>query len=381
MTFGYIYEGDLNRFLAGTTSVPGPTGPLPERFACPFCSQGFSSPKDRTAHLHEIHSGERPVLQFDGFEPASHDVIRQRFSASQISLLNCTSVMIQHAGREPGEVDIRQAVRALLEQQGRLRLQLMNRFERSAAPIVMAYDLKLEVYDDASLRQADLAFVQWLGRPDPSIGDVDHFVLTEAARNVKSYSSALASYVVAVLQKDGQSSATGNSGNYRSTLNGALRELQNFDRPLANLISGFIRLSSNDVARSFRRTSSERLNLSLELLGQLSRGQTPAFTFDLLEAQGGQVVCPIDNGTSRVLERAVWISQIRRLSDDIVDQFRAELAIPSIDPLDKAKLSALWAGRALSLKLEAEAIFPLRELVGDAMFGHWAERTLEKLDD
>jgi hypothetical protein len=273
------------------------------------------------------------------------------------------------------------ASRTLSKWKGRIRVQLANRFEHSAAPTLQAYDLQFEAYEMTALARADLAFVEWCGQADPTMGDIDNFLLTEAAQGVSSYSSALAEYVVGVLLKDRPSQRPSEIiSNYRAKLNGSLRELQKFDRPLANLISCLIRLSSNDVARPIRPSEGALLNTSLNVLGKLSKGEIPDFSSIPARSRKGKVICPIDNGTSRVLERTKWLSLISRFSEDVVDQFKAELDIPSIDPLDKIKLAALWAGRALSLGLQTEAILPLRVLVGDAMFGFLAEKTLEKLD-
>lgn len=383
-TVGWIYEDSVERFLAGTTLVPDPTGPLPERFNCPFCAASFESAKLRSNHLQATHVGQRPIILLHGREPTSHDTIRKMLPAGQIEFLNCTSIRRLRSGDRGELLTPREATYLLSQSPRRIRLELLNNFEPSASPITQRYDLQFQVATTDQLDAVDRAFIQTLGRPDPKVSDVDNFLRRPESLDASEYAQALAEYVIAVLVKDGdaKSGVRPQTRDYRPKLNSALRVLQWFDRPLSNLICGFIRLSSNDVGRSINVTGHVTLDAALCVLNDLSAGRSPHLTVNVqLELDRGVPVCPIDNGTDRVIRRTRWLWNLHRLSSDVLAQLASELDLEAIDPFDKIKLAALWAGRAVQLDHPKSAIKPLRELVGDPIFGQWARVKLEKIDD
>lgn len=381
-TVGWIYEDSVERFLSGTTQVPGPSGPPAARFSCPFCPGCFESAGQLSRHLQE-HSGERPVLLLRGVEPSSLDVIRRHVPPSRVQFVNCTSIRRRTEADSARGISFEEAAILLSSRHARVRLELLNEFEQSAAPIVQSYDLDIRAPTNEELGAIDARFVEVLGRPDPTIALVDQFLNMADSQLAREYSGALADYVIGVLVKDGdpRSGVGAQRREYRPKLNSALRVLQSFDRPLPNLISGFIRLSSNDVFTRHRPTGHPALDATLNLLCEICAGSSASFGTARAETSVAKhPVCPVDNGTDMVINRKMQLLNTHRFGKALQEQLTSELQLAHVDPLDRVKLCVLWAIRATELNRPDLAVAPLREIAGDAAFGAWAQQRLDQID-
>lgn len=382
-TLGWILEDSVERFLADTTEVPGPSGPPKPSFRCPFCAAAFGEPADLTAHLGDVHSGSRPIFIYNGVEPASQDIVRKPARAGELAFLNCTSVSVSVDGGAVRLCGIEAATAELRRTSGRVRIALQNRFEPSAAPITQDYDLEFRVPSEDELGLADRNFIGLLAREDPRIADIDEFLQRTGYGGAGEYANALGDYVLGVLLKDGDpaSGVRGAARDYRQKLNNALRVLQTFDRPLARLISALIRFSSNSFPCPKTQTGNNELDEASALLSQLATASNYSAPSRGRPRTGARTpVCPIDNGTTGVLRRAKQALGTVRWTSQVDEEFRAETGIDGLDPFDRVKLHALWAYGAIRLGKSASAIEPLRELVGNDSFGEWAERALEEYD-
>lgn len=318
-------------------------------------------------------------------EPGSTDIIRKPFRSSDISLFNTTAVRISYDGssfEECGGADVGKQLSA--HPNSRIWLQLENRFLAKAAPVRTEYDLVFRIYSQKSLSQIDKLFVAHLGRADPSVGEVDQFLQKSRGIGANEYADALGDYVLGVLVKDGDPGAGVRPGerDYRRRYNSALRTLQNFDRPLAQLVSGLIRFSSNDFG-AFRETEFKSLDFANAWLAKLAGKQaTPSLqgTTSLGETGGRTEVCPIDNGSDAVLSEASYLASRSRWSADIEARMGSMVALAKLDPLDRVKLLALWADTAIRLGQPRGALDALRKLVGNDCFGEWAVNRLEEYE-
>jgi hypothetical protein len=385
-TVGWIQEGSIERFLAGTTGVPDPgPAPLPVH-ECPFCRSHFESFGQLGSHLAAFHVGLRPLLTFGGREPASNEVIRANLNADAVRVLNCTAIQLSTDGMRFTRCELEEIGRVLAGGKGRIWVQLVNRFEPAAAPILQCYDLEFRVATEEQLRRVDETFVNQLARPDPTIDDVDRFLQSEPALEALEYAAGLADYVLGVLVKDGDSNAGVRRGlrDYRPKLNKSLRVLQSYDRPLSNLISSLIRFSSNDFSRANIETTYEPLDRANAFLTPLAARERSVSSSRLRQAkrpqEGAVGVCPIDTGSDSVMRRADHLSSMPRWTDQTQNLLRTEIALPDLDPMDRVKLCALWGARALQLNHPEAAIEPIRELVGNDPFGLWAEDALRRID-
>ena len=83
-TVGWIRENDIERFLSGTSTTPGPRPPAPPSDLCPFCTSSFPTPSTLGSHLGEAHRASRPYLALEGSEPSSDDVVRNKVHARSV---------------------------------------------------------------------------------------------------------------------------------------------------------------------------------------------------------------------------------------------------------------------------------------------------------
>lgn len=384
-TAGWILEGARDRFLYGTTTVPDPGPPPAPIFPCPFCHATFPTKAGLLRHSNDQHLGSRPFILLGGAEPSSTEIIRKAFRSADVSLINATEIYLSFDGSSFEKRDTVSVVRTLAEHRNlRIWLRLENHFLANAAPIRTDYDLSFRIYSKEILEQVDKLFVACLGRADPSVHNVDQFLQKSRSIGANEYADALGDYVLGVLIKDGDPRAGIRPGDrdYRRRYNSALRTLQEFDRPLAQLVSGLIRFSSNHFGTS-QETCFKPLDICnvwlTSLAGRLHAPSRP-ISADFEEDVGRIEVCPIDNGSAAVVSEAGYLSSCRRWSTDIEARMSGVVGLAMLDPLDRVKLLALWADTAIRLGQPQGALSALRKLVGNDCFGAWAVSKLEEYE-
>lgn len=385
-TVGWIQEGNIERFLAATTSVPAPSPAKAPRYACPFCHATFEANADLGKHLGSVHVGGRPFVTFGGLEPPSNEVIRNKLSKASIEFFNATTARISFDHGTYLEHQLQEVKRLLADgSDRRIWLRVENKFEAKAAPLRTEYDLQFRVYNPKQLLQIDRLFVSMLGRADPSVSDVDEFLQAAGRVGGDEYASALGDYVLAVLIKDGDDRSGVRPGErvYRRKYNSALRILKDFDRPLSRLISALIRLSSNDfsTAQQTGFAPLDTVNAWLvRLTPKRSIRASTALRSKENDADTRVNVCPVDNGSDAVMRRADQLASLTRWSLDVEEALRSEVGLSSLDPLDRVKLLALWADTAIKHAKPLSAAEPLTLLLGNDCFGRWAESKLQRCE-
>jgi hypothetical protein len=266
----------------------------------------------------------------------------------------------------------------------RLWLRLGNRFDAKAQPVHTDYDLTFQVYEANALSEIDKIFVEHLGRDGVHLDDVHRFLRHSEQFSASEYAAALAEYVVGILIKDADPS-TGVSvaeRDYRARLNGSLRILEQYDRPLGRLICALIRFSGNDFdASRMSATGFELLDSANAQFATLAKGGRD-FSLPAKANWGGKKVsvCPIDNGSDMVMRQADRLASLARWSPDLQQQLEAESDLPDLDPLDREKIWVLWAQAASRLGKVESALHPLRMLAGNYCFGHWADEMLREIE-
>ncbi len=379
-TLGWVLEGDIERFLAGTTKIDGHRQAYVTDHPCAFCRQHFDTAAALSQHLASSHIGDRPFLTIEGVEPNQNEVVRKAHEATSINIFNCTRASVSRNGHDFRNCDTAQLPKIFVKASGRIWLRLENAFAERAEPVRSDYDIEFRVPSSDELEQVDRTFVRLLGRVDPTIHDVDVFIQACPSGAITDYVRALADYVLGILLKDDDPVSGVGPGDrdYRPKLNNALRTLQTLNRPLPALLAAMIRFSANDFTNWTTDSGLPRLDAANATLGPLhALGQGRSASMWTSHA-GGSPVCPIDNGSDAVMHRLEQLATVVRWSDQLDDLLRVEVELPSLDPLDRVKLTALWAQRAIALNRASHAIEPLRRLVGDHCFGQWAERMLEE---
>lgn len=381
-TLGWVLEGDIERFLTGTTQIDGIRTTHVPRHACPFCHAGFEQPNDLSDHLAQAHVGQRPFIHLAGAEPGRHETIRQTYSPAAIKLFNCTDVHLSFDGQYFFDSDKKTIEGHFAKARGRMWLSLENRFDKAAEPIRTDYDIRFRAPGLEHLANVERAFVQILGRSDPTVADVDQFIASCPPGAVTEYVDAMANYVLGILIKDGDpASGVRGTRDCRPKLNGALRAFQAFDRPLPNLLATVIRFCENDFSRWWEPSGVARLDAVNRWLGPLTAKSGSVYAAFDAECAGTETpVCPIDNGSDTVIFRAEQLLGVVRWGESLSSQLRHDVESNDWDRLDQLKVAALWASRAIALGKPEHAFEPLGMLEGDHCFGRWAEAALEELN-
>lgn len=382
-TVGWITEGDFDRWSAEMLKVPDPVpGFVAPAFPCPFCNMVCHTAKQLGEHIGLMHVGLRPFLSIAGHEPASDVTYTQQLRRDSIILANVTSAEMRFNGASWVGVPVDAVGRSLSAQtEGRVQVRLQNWFDRNALPSNTEYDFRFQVIQTDELTRADRIFIQYFGTPEASIGAVDSYLLNFQEGPVRRYAGALADYVVAVLKKDvAPGRITSNAPeSYRSIFNGSLRVLADFDRPLPKLLCSIMRFGANDFSSEGASDGFPPLRRASQLFRSLATGDTlPELGPQPGEGANRVEVCPVDAGTDIILALCDQLSSLSRWSRTIEDNLRAKSDVPSLDPLDRIKLLAIWAFTALRLKSLDGASEPLRRLDGNDRFGDWAAKHLKE---
>lgn len=417
-TVGWIWDSDNDDYYAAWSNIPQPRGEVPQTYRCPFCISTFTESAALRSHLDEEHTGKRPFLTIDGVEPKSPEILRANLGAHSVEIFDSTSISISYDNFSFEFIDP-EMLGSILERARytRIWIRLENNFSqknsafsefkssdlRGAAarvsalqhpkrsqktpptPISQDYDLSFKVYDEMSLHNVDKAFVQFLGRDNVVMDDISKFLSFCRQYNADEYSDALASYVIAVLIKDGDPAAGVRAArlDYRSKFSGALRVLQDYERPLPHLVATLIRFSSCDFSHGRHLPSgSDHLDAAVHLLSPIARdGSSLEAPKEGSTAGHEQLfVCPVDLGSATVMRRAAQLAETVRWGPLLQAQLAAEADVATLDPLDREKLYALWAQAAMRLAHEENALTPLRALAGSYSFGQWAENLLSELE-
>src|SRR5580704_3698941 len=199
------YSEDIYlRFFESTEQVPDAIIPGPPDEICPFCGRHFEKQSALLEHLSEAHRGERPILLLNGREPDRHCQISYRLQKEKIRIQNCTSARLYINGYPPVDVHPGRVARMLMDEvDSILDLELENKFDASAEPIIQLYHMIIRVPSKRALDDVDRAFVQHLGRDAPQMTQVASFLQdSRCAGIVSEYADALAAYVRGVLIKD-----------------------------------------------------------------------------------------------------------------------------------------------------------------------------------
>jgi hypothetical protein len=380
MTIGWKLEGDRDRFLAALDPTPNPKKARPE-FLCPFCLQVFGRRDALNSHI-QSHATKRPFLLIHGVEPGTEDTIRARIDHGAIDLFDCSTLSAGLDGEPLQDIQPIALSRLLSKiERGTARLKLVNMGDGYSEPVAHEYKLKIFAPNDFALTKIEELFIKEVATDGLNLASLRTFYDKTRDGAAAEYAEALADYVRAVLIKDGDIS-TGVSArvsHYREIQTRALQTLQEFERPLSKVLCGLIRFGLNDFSRWQEVTSFARLDNAYQMLGPLGLQNAASLTAKTTKATDEKALvfmCPVDVGTDTVTRLAEQAAELSRWGSAAEDRFSVVADKASFDPLDSAKIRALWALSAIRLGALASAQKALQLLDGDPTFGSWAVNNL-----
>lgn len=380
-TLSWIQEGDFDKVQANTTTIEPPsTDPVEPIFLCPFCARAFGGRADLSQHITSTHPAATPRLIVGNQEMLSQLTIYNEIKESEVLVLDCTDAEVSVDNAPFKSVEAKAIPKLLANmREGRVNLNLFNRFAANAQPIKVSLDLRFRVIAAKDIAKADQQFIRHLGKPDPRVADVASYCKAAGGGSIKDYADCFANYVLVVLERDDHSGADNVGRRQFSTLS----RLQTFQSPLAKLVSSLMRFVSNDFSAVEASKAAPLLNGAYAMFARMEAGIAKCWVSPVqpVAADGeARLICPIDASTDAVLRRFDQLGTLPRWSSLVEDSLRAEVANPRLPPLDRAKINALWAANALRLNEKTSAIEPLRALEVNNCFGRWASLWIERLE-
>jgi hypothetical protein len=383
MTIGWKLEGDRDRFLAALDPTPNPKKVRPE-FLCPFCRQVFGRRETLNSHI-QSHAIKRPFLLIHGVEPGTEDTIRAHIDHDAIELFDCSTLSAGLNGAPLQDIQPSALSKLLTKiERATARLKLVNTGDGYSEPVVHEYNLKIFAPNNSALMNIEELFLKEIVTDGLNLASLRTFYDKTREGAAAEYAEALADYVRAVLIKDGDIS-TGVSarvGHYREVQTRALQTLQEFERPLPKILCGLIRFGLNDFSRWQDVTGFGRLDRAYQMLGPLSLTKATTRATERSDATRAKALifmCPVDVGTDTVTRLAEQAAELSRWGLAAEEQFSVVADKASFDPLDSAKIRALWALSATRLEALASAQKALQLLDGDPTFGGWAANNLASI--
>lgn len=378
-TVGWIREGDLDAFYERTERTPDPSPPKEPSFVCPFCASAHSCQSDFLNHVYERHRVERPLIMLRGKEPSRQNVVRTLLHQSEIAVTNTSfaKVCIDGASAQrvsPEHVKEIMTKTPLVE----IKLELVNAVERNATPVVTHYDFSFRVADQEALRKVESAFTNFLVSGAIVREAIENFLADSGTQDTgREYASGLAAYCLGILLKERpeDEKLTTPLSRYRELYGDAFEILEDFQRPLAHLITSVIRFSMNNFGNGGPRTGLWKLDMATELLLD-PNSETMPLEF---KKPGQRLVCPIDQGTDRILQLASHLIGQPQWSPVLADECRKLAHSDFLDVNDRQKAFAIWAAMAWRLGSKRSALEPLTQIAGVFPFSRWAGQCLEQV--
>lgn len=367
------YEDIYHRWLSCQQPLPvdlveGP--PLP--FRCPFCGARFPTDIVRTAHIEREHRAESPVLLLNGRAALGIEEISVPLPRGNVILANCTSVSMSKNGSPWTDLPVGRARKALEERaNATIHLRMRNQFHKGTAPIERQYEVRIAIPDDLILIEIEKRFARAFGE-----GNVTGIHLLAFQEELPSgyaegkYGRALGSYAQGVLLRNRGPGATRPAAEFKECYTEAAAEMAKHARPLARLVCGLSRFALNDFSGQWSGTGWIRLDrVLLTIQGIVGFTQSGA---QVLGDGTPKAVCPTDQGTDKVISLSENLAGWMSWHQSEYQQLRSTLQA-TLDPFDRVKAQVLFAATAVRIKQKAVAASLLDDLVGDGIFGKWAE--------
>ncbi len=287
------------------------------------------------------------------------------------ALANVTDTAIEVDGQAWMKVD-RSDLPLLLEglRDRHVRVRLANGCQPNMMPTESEYRLDFRIADEQALIAIENAFEEHVRGRGMTKTNMRLFVEDARCSAIgKSYAEGLYLYTLGLLLKEnpGEGQVTAFS-EYPERLARAYEALRNFDRPLARLISTITSFMLNDLSALTGSSGFADLDIASDMLA----GKSHSSPAEVRGVAPPRIPCPVDHGTSRMLEMAKRFANYDRWSDLIEEECREVSSSRNFDLRDRRKVLAFWAVTALRFRRKDKAQEPLTQIAGIYPFEKWA---------
>lgn len=375
-TFGWVREGDWERYLTATEWPLDPSGPRPPAFACPICGHVYETGAALQAHVVDNHHVAPPIMVVAGREPRASHLVRRRLAPTDVVVANATSAMLRIDREDwvaltPSEIGQRLAGIGVAT----VMVRLTNASVRTAEPIVSEYRLPFHVAEAADLLRVEEAFHEHLTTEEIRRASVADFLADARCQAAgRDYAEGLAEYVLGVLVKEQSPNRVATPlERYRSHFGAALDRLAAHARPLPHLLCALMRFALNDFSQGATCTGYRELDLATAIL----TGPNATLPASPSGDGGLRRVCPVDHGTGRILDLAARLAREDRWGPVLRDECIQVATAATLDIADREKALALWALTAWRLDEPEGAAEPLARIASVYPFSSWARPCLD----
>ncbi len=384
MTVGWIVDSLIDRFNENYP-VPNPGKPPKKRHTCPYCknSRVYETHYKLGAHIAEHHTLLKPILLIGNNEPNYKEKINLKLEPHMLSIANVTSANVNIDGKIWENISTGDLEKILSETTGgQCVIKLINSKKELPHITEREYQFSIHISSEEKLNEVDRIFYETIvSKKDLTLKSVRNFLEKVNELKINSeYSEGLGEYVSGIIIKERPESEK-LSVTFSEHLNrytSALKKLLKFkNRPLAKIIVSIIRFSINQFPVNFDKTGFNKLDLAVNLIRDpksVKIGQ-----YKKLFSEEGRPVCPMDHGTTQLLNLATRVCQEERWTRILEEECRNTAFSQTLGRKDKEKAFAIWGAGAVLKDQKSCAEEPLRKISAIYPFNEWVTPILESL--
>jgi hypothetical protein len=372
-TVGWIHEAAVERRQAVEDARRGPAPKIP----CPYCVRLFDHIEELQDHVRIDHPMDLPRLTIGGSVAGHREVLRQVVDPDAISLTNSSEISVEVDGARV-EIGLRELPAWLAAQRSEMvRLEARNHRPADDGTALMEWVLEFRIAAPEELEACDVAFVQHLAVPEPTMAHVERFLqLQPGGPGAREYAGALADYVVGLLLKE-QSPTSGvrrDLGDFSGKLMSVLEVLHGHSTKVSRSVTAVCWFCLNAWARLRVPIELAELHGAVRFYRSLGAGEATRNGMGGATAQG-EPACYVDQTTKWIMEAAVELLQSGS-GGPALQALEAQLNADTLTEYDLIKTRVLLAVAEDRSGNQVPAINHLRGLRFDEFFEPWARQRL-----
>ena len=383
-TFGWVREGDIERFLKGQPERPPAD---PQEFECPQCGKKFIQIQELRDHIGLYHPIELPKLYIFSKPLLRESVVRKHIGVDDIGLVQCTSCEIQVNGEAWRTITPNRLIKRFSQAKNAgWNIRLINERALDKAKTQEEYRIRFRIPDDRRLYEIDALFIEKL-----AIDEINHSELEAFQRCLPTdapaleYAGGLGDLVIGILLKErnGLPRSPMNFDEFEAKMKSALDVLQHFDRPLANAVCNAVRFNLNDF-QDHKVDSLSDIDKGLLFFRDIIEGgsltRKRKRTVSTGEKPVKPAICPVDRISHRLLSACLQFVDGGILHPyDLEGLRQLKRGSSPISRQDMVKVDVLCAEGFLRTNRNEDARPHLQAIQFDPSFKDWSQRKMSEI--